>query len=115
MSVRFYMDVHVQKGVTGGLRLRGVDVVTAQEDEAAQMADPDLLERATALDRVLFTQDEDFLKEAGRRQQFAIQFAGVVYCSQLALTIGQIIRDLEIIAKAADPVDLADKVEYLPL
>ena len=33
MSVRLYMDVHVRRAVTAGLRLRGVDVLTAQEDD----------------------------------------------------------------------------------
>ena len=32
MSVSFLMDVHVQSAITTGLRRRGVDVLTAQED-----------------------------------------------------------------------------------
>ncbi|HKQ77688.1 MAG TPA: hypothetical protein VJ810_28590 [Blastocatellia bacterium] len=32
MGVKLYMDVHIRCAVTQGLRLRGVDVVTAQED-----------------------------------------------------------------------------------
>ena len=32
MSVAIYMDEHVHRAITAGLRLRGVDVVTAQED-----------------------------------------------------------------------------------
>jgi hypothetical protein len=36
MSSSFYMDVHVRKAVTDGLRLRGADVLTAQEDGAAE-------------------------------------------------------------------------------
>jgi len=55
MSIRLYMDVHVRRAVTNGLRLRGVDVLTAQEDGASQMDDGPLLDRATELDRVLFT------------------------------------------------------------
>lgn len=30
-----YMDAHVPFAITAGLRLRGVDVLTAQEDDAA--------------------------------------------------------------------------------
>jgi predicted nuclease of predicted toxin-antitoxin system len=44
--------------------MRGVDVLTAQEDGAATLPDSDLLNRATDLGRVLFTQDEDLLNEA---------------------------------------------------
>ena len=33
MSVAFYMDEHVPKPITLALRIRGVDVLTAQEDD----------------------------------------------------------------------------------
>lgn len=46
------MDVHVRRAVTEGLRLRGVDVLTAQEDGASLLKDPELLERAASLGRV---------------------------------------------------------------
>ena len=58
------MDVHVPGQVTRGLRLRGVDVLTAQEDGTTTFPDPDLLDRATALGRVLFTQDILFAAES---------------------------------------------------
>jgi predicted nuclease of predicted toxin-antitoxin system len=57
------MDVHVRRAVTEGLRQRGVDVVTAQEDGSATLDDPLLLDRASALGRVLFSQDGDLLRE----------------------------------------------------
>jgi len=50
------MDVHVPIAVTRALVLRGVDVVTAQMDGAARLADPELLDRAAQLGRVLFSQ-----------------------------------------------------------
>ena len=115
MSVAFYFDVHVRRAVTEGLRLREVDVLTAQEDSAATMDDPALLDRAMALGRVVFTQDEDFLRESHRRQETGEAFAGVVYAHQLNVTIGQCVSDLELIAKVYEPEDLANRVEYLPL
>jgi len=53
LSVALYMDVHVRAEVTDGLRARGVDVLTAQEDGTAELDDPELLDHATALGRVL--------------------------------------------------------------
>lgn len=47
MSVRFYMDEHVHGAVTSGLRRRGVDVLTAQEDGQTGADDDSLLDRAT--------------------------------------------------------------------
>jgi hypothetical protein len=51
--VAFYMDHNVPRAITDGLRLRGVDVITAFEDNAATMSDPGLRDRALALGRVL--------------------------------------------------------------
>ena len=115
MSCLLYMDVHVPFAVTDGLRRRGVDVRTAQEDNATDWEDEQLLDHATQLNRVMVTQDEDFLAEAARRQQMAHTFSGVVYGHQEQLTIGQLVRDLELIAKVYEPEDMKDRVEYLPL
>ena len=109
------MDVHIPVAITEGLRLRGVDVLTAQEDGGRRLSDDKLLDRATALGRVLFTQDEDLLREAAERQQRGEAFAGVVYAHQLKITVGQCIRDLELLAKVNEPDDCANRVEYLPL
>ncbi len=115
MTVILYMDEHVHRAITVGLRLRDVDILTAQEDGRTGAPDVALLDRASELQRVLFSQDEDLLAEAKHRQIEGIPFAGVIYAHQLRVTIGVCIRDLEVIAKAADPDDLADRVEYLPL
>jgi len=60
MSVHLYMGVHVPFAITSGLRLRGVDVLTSQEDGTTRLADDKLLDRATSLRRVIFTRDKDF-------------------------------------------------------
>lgn len=79
MTVALYMDVHVHRAITTGLRLREIDVLTAQEDGYRTAADDLLLDRATELQRVLFTQDEDLLAEANQRQVNGVSFAGVIY------------------------------------
>jgi predicted nuclease of predicted toxin-antitoxin system len=109
------MDVHVHDAITVGLRRRGVDVLTAQEDGTRRLTDPSLLDRATALGRVLFSQDEDLLSEAARRQQSGEFFAGVIYAHQLKVSVGQCIEDLELFAKVNEPEDFANRVEYLPI
>ncbi len=89
--------------------------MTAQADGSAELDDPDLLDRATSLGRVLFSQDEDLLAEATRRQRGGIPFAGVVYAHQLFVTIGRCINDLELIAEVGTTEDLANRVQFLPL
>ena len=115
MSVSLYFDVHVRRAVAETLRLRGAEVLTAQADGAARLPDSQLLDRAMQLRRVLFTQDEDLLAEATRRQRVGEAFAGVVYAHQLRVNIGRCIADLELIAKATDREDWLNRLEYLPL
>jgi predicted nuclease of predicted toxin-antitoxin system len=109
------MDVHVRRAITVGLKLRGVDVLTAQADGAARLSDPQLLDRASELNRVLFSQDHDLLREATARQRRGEFFAGVIYAHQLRVTIGQCIDDLELIAKGCEPEDFVNCLEFLPL
>ncbi len=111
------MDVHVPLAITEGLRRRSVDVLRAQEDGTERLEDADLLDRASALHRVLFTQDDDFLAECAKRQANSIPFPGVIYdlCHQMRTTIGQCVQDLEPIAKVYEPGDVAGRIEHLPL
>jgi predicted nuclease of predicted toxin-antitoxin system len=81
------MDVHVPYAITIGLRLRGIDVLTSQDDSTTQLADPDLLERANALGRALFTQDKDFLRVASEWRRRGQGFAGIIYAHQAEVTI----------------------------
>ncbi len=115
MSLPLYMDVHVPYAITTELRLRGVEVITAQDDETIELEDAALLDRATELGCVIFTQDNDFLREATQRQVTGQPFAGVVYGHQMKVTIGQCVEDLELIAKVYEPEEMASRVEYLPL
>lgn len=92
-----------------------MDVLTAFEGGCATLPDPELLDRATELGRVIFTQDRVFLNEATRRQREGIRFAGVIYGHQLQITIGQCVADLELIAKLNAPEEMAGQLVFLPL
>ncbi|HMP83584.1 MAG TPA: DUF5615 family PIN-like protein, partial [Verrucomicrobiota bacterium] len=69
MSLPLYMDVHVPLAITRGLRRRGVDVLTSQQDGTTRLPDDQLLDRATQLGRVIFSRDRDMLAEAVSRQR----------------------------------------------
>ena len=114
MSVGLYMDENVPGAVTAGLRRRGVDVLTAQEDGMTGASDPVLLARASQLGRVMFSQDDDMLREARACLRDGVPFAGVAYAHQLHITAGQAIDSLQLLAEASDPQDMLNRVEYLP-
>lgn len=92
-----------------------MDVLTAHEDGASELRDPALLDRATELERVLFTQDDDLLAEATQRQRRGQTFSGVIYAHQLRMSIGDCVRDLELIAQVGEPKDMNGQTLFLPL
>ena len=115
MAVGLYFDVHVDHAIAAQLRLRQVDVVTAQEEGTDQLTDELLLERASQLGRPLVTHDIRFKALAEEWQRQSRPFFGLVFAHLLQASIGQCVKDLEIIAKGTDPQDWVSAVVRLPL
>ena len=61
------------------------------------------------------TQDIRFRVMAEEWQRTGSQFAGLVYGHQRHVSYGQLIFDLELIAKATDPDYWRNRIEQLPL
>ena len=114
MAVALYMDAHVPGPIASQLRHQGVDVITAQEDARRRASDDELLERATSLNRPVFTQDVRFRVLAENWQRQGREFAGLLFGPQLGGTIGQYVEDLELIAKASQPSEWRNIVQFLP-
>ncbi|MBC8117180.1 MAG: DUF5615 family PIN-like protein [Candidatus Saccharimonas sp.] len=115
MAIAYYADVHVPSAVTEGLQRREVDVVTSADDGTREWADEELLRRATELGRVLVTQDRDFLGIAADWRAGGRMFAGIVYSHQERMAVGQLVHQLELLAKCGEPGELLNQVYYLPL
>lgn len=113
--LRLYADECANGLVIQGVRERGVNVLTAQDEKREGAPDSAVLDRATELDRVLFSQDDDLLAEATRRQRAGEPFSGVIYVHQGRATIRACIEDLVLLATLCEPSELRDRVEYLPL
>lgn len=114
MTLTWYFDHHVKREIAEGLRRRGIDVLTAFEDGSSRSDDETLLQRATALGRVLFTQDSDFLELAGEWQATGREYAGIVFCEQRT-GIGQAVTDLELISQVLRTDEIRNRVEFIPL
>jgi hypothetical protein len=115
VSIALYMDEHVPAAITAGLRSRGVDVLTVQEDGRSGFDDLDLLERAAVLGRVMFFQDTDLLRLAAAKQRSGEAFVGVIYSHQASMSVGDCIDELQLIVEACALEELANLVQYLPL
>ena len=115
MSLAYYFDQHIPRSIAAGLRRLGVDVLTSNEDGAADWPDQQILERATALGRIVFSCDADFLELTTGWLNRGQPFAGVVHAHQLQITIGQAVRDLELIARVLTAEEIRNQVIHLPL
>jgi hypothetical protein len=115
MSLALYMDHHVPRAIATSLRHQGLDILTAYEDGAHEIGDPELLDRANFHGRVLFTQDTGFLGEAVSRQRSEETFQGLIYAHPLRVSIGEIVQDLELIPTACEANELRSQIVYLPI
>ena len=102
------MDEHVPPAVTNGLRLRGVDVITTQDTGMLGSSDETLLHDALSQERVLFSQDEDFLI----LHQKGFRHAGIAYAPQQS-AIGDLVRGLLLIHDILTAEEMRGQVEFL--
>ena len=114
MSLTYYFDQHVQGPIPAGLRRLGTDVLTSEDDGMKRAEDDELLERATALGRILVTNDEDFTVIARRWQATGRPIAGIVYMTRQQIPYRQAIEDRQLIAESYTPEEMANRVEYIP-
>jgi predicted nuclease of predicted toxin-antitoxin system len=108
-SIRFHLDEQVANAVAEGLRRRGIDVTTTPEMKIKGVTDEIQLSFALEQKRVIFTQDDDFLKI----HYTGNPHAGIVYCHPNARSIGQIIRGLVLIWEVLTPDDMEGHLEFL--
>ncbi len=114
MTIALYMDHHVPSAITEGLRQRGVEVLTAWSDGYADAEGERILERAGTLDRLVYTNDDDFLAIAHRWLLERRNFAGLAYAHPQGVSVRQAIDSLELIAKASDAHESRNVIYYLP-
>jgi hypothetical protein len=115
MAIALFFDVHVDRAIVGQLRLRDVDVLTAQEAGVDHLSDELLIEHASRQGRPIVTHDIRFEAMARNWQRHGRAFCGLIFAHPMQVSIGTCVRDLELIAKATDPQDWVCAVVRLPL
>jgi hypothetical protein len=83
-------------------------VLTVAESGMLGASDEEHIERARAEGRVIFTQDDDFL----RLHEGGIDHAGIAYAPQ-GTTVGDIIRGLVLVCQVLDAAEMRCYVEFL--
>lgn len=107
--LRFHLDEHVPNAVANGLRRRGIDVTTTTDADLLNAADEEHLDYALAEQRVIFTNNRDFLRLAAA----GMQHAGIVYAPPEKSRIGDVIRLLALLSELASPAEMANHIEYV--
>ena len=106
--IRFHLDENVDHAVAHGLRLRGVDVTATTDADLIAASDPDHIAFALDQKRVIFTQDQDFL----RHHNEGIEHAGIVYSKLGTRSVGEIVRFLHLLSECLSLEDMRGQVEF---
>ena len=111
--LRGYADVHVVFAIVQALRRRGMDVVTAQDRGRDEADDAELLADALAGQRVMLTNDSDFLALAARYSALGETFAPIYYWPQQGRPIGEMARRVLREASLEDYRSASSRVHFL--
>ena len=87
----------------------------ATEEDTNELLDHELLALAASLQRVMVTQDIRFRVLAEDWQRTGRRFAGLVFAHQRRVSFGELVANLELIAKATDAGFWENRIEQLPL
>ncbi|MCY7357141.1 MAG: DUF5615 family PIN-like protein [Rudanella sp.] len=107
-SIRLYTDENVARAVVDGLRRRNIDVLTCQAAGMMGATDEEHLAFAMAQQRVIYSQDDDFLRLHAK----GVAHAGIVYAHQRVPT-SLIIRGLLLIYEVLKPEEMQNHVEFI--
>ncbi len=107
--IRFHLDENADPTIALGLRRYGIDVTTTNDVGLRTQPDEVQLEFIQEAQRILFTQDADFLTMASRRSDHP----GITYCKKGTRSIGEIIEALILIYEVMTPEEMTGNVEFL--
>ena len=108
-EVRFHLDEHIDHAIARALAERGIDVTTTAQVALRGADDPAQLAFCRRENRVIVTDDYDFLRFASASGDHG----GVAFCHKGRLTIGQIIEGLALIHAALSAEEMVGHVEFL--
>lgn len=104
------------RGVVRGLQARGIDVLTPHDTGMIGRSDPEQLECAARLGRVLFTFNvADFCRLHSIYQTSERQHAGIVVAHRRRFSLGELVRGLARLTSELPAEDLSGRLVFLKL
>jgi len=108
-----YADEHVVLALVEALRRRGMDVARVQDRGREGAEDADLLAEALADERVMLTNDTDFLRLAAKQSARQEAFAPIFFWPQQQRPIGQLVGSIISEASRQDYESACSEVFFL--
>lgn len=106
--IKFQTDEHIPSAVITGLQRRNIDVLSTPQAGLLGGSDTDQLAFARQQQRVIVTQDDDFLTLHAQ----GIEHAGIVFV-QPGKSIGYMVRGLHFIYQMMTAEAMSNHVEFL--
>jgi len=103
------LDESCDPRIAVGLRLHGIDVTTTAEAGLLSTPDEIQLAYAVANNRVVVTQDTDFLRFASA----GYEHLGIIFFAAQSRSIGQVIRAVRRIWEIYEAEEMRNRVEYI--
>lgn len=111
--LKAYADGHIVFGLVQALRRRGMDVVRIQDRGRETADDAEVLDEALYDERVMLTNDTDFLVLAAQRSKQQQLFAPIFFWPQQRRSIGQLVRTIIREASRSDYDSMCSQVFFL--
>jgi Domain of unknown function (DUF5615) len=108
-EIRFYLDENVNVEIAVQLRKHGIDVVTVRDLELLGDEDPNHLQLATELGRVLCTHDQDFPRMSAK----GIAHSGIGFAQQYGATIGGWVKALRNLHATKTAEEMKGQIVFL--
>ena len=108
-DLKFYFDESIELAVSEQLLAGGLDVVSAHSLGKLGDKDPNHLQRATEMGRVLCTYDPDFLHLAAE----FLNHSGVIFAQHQKATIGGWVREIRAFHGRLNAEDALGQVLFL--
>lgn len=112
--IGIYADVQIPWPLVHLLRQMSFDVLTSQADGTRSSPDVVILRRATELNRVVLTEDRDFLRIAYEWTSQGKEFCGILFLSRGEEGLRQVAEDIAVAVSCSDVSELANTVSYVP-
>ncbi len=116
MSIRFLADADLNQAIVSGTSLReaAIDFLSAAEADLEGIHDPDVLDVAARLGRILVSHDVSTMPvHFARFLREGKQSPGVLLVSQAA-ALGEVVDALVLVWSASSPADWANQIHHLP-